>query len=116
MKHVYDWLEEPAKDDGEKQAKDWLDKFTRPAYDKYKEGWDKWLEARVLTCEWKGKRYQCTGASRMGDVWLKDDGSESFYDHRVHVEELSAWNLCENKELSQPEGIGDSGSSDAEKQ
>lgn len=97
MKHVYDWLEEPAKDDGEKQAKDWLDKFTRPAYNKYKEGWDKWLEARTLTCDWKGKRYQCTGASRMGDVWLRDDGSKSFYDHRVDVEELSAWNISVNR-------------------
>ena len=93
MKHIYEWLDEPAKNNEEKQAKEWLDKLTQPAYTKDKDGTDKWLNARKLTCEWKGKRYQCTGASRLGDVWLKEDGSNSFYDHRVDVEELSAWNV-----------------------
>jgi hypothetical protein len=89
--HVYEWLEEPSTDEGEKLAKEWLDKFTRPAYDKHKQGLNKWLAARELSCVWKGKRYRCTGASRMGDVWLQDEGSANFYDHRVDVTELSEW-------------------------
>lgn len=93
MKHVYDWLEEPPKDDGEKNAKEWLDKFCRPHYDKYKNKINEWLEERPLFCDWKGKRYQCSGASNMGDVWLKNENSENFYDHRVDVEELNNWKI-----------------------
>lgn len=91
MKHVYDWLEEPPQDDGEKIAKEWLDKFCRPEYYKYKNSINEWLEKRPLFCDWKGGRYQCSGASRMGDVWIKNKESENFYDHRVEVGELSNW-------------------------
>lgn len=93
MKHVYDWLDEPALNEGEKQAKDWLDKFTKPAYTKHVQKLDIWLNKHKLTCEYQGRRLQCTGASRMGDVWLKEDNSKSYYDYRVSVEELSNWEL-----------------------
>ena len=89
--HVYDWLERPPANDAEKDAKEWLDKFTRPVYTKYTEGIDDWLARYRVTVEWKGKRYTCSGASRMGDVWLKTEGSANYYDHRVNVEELSNW-------------------------
>ena len=89
--HVYEWLDMPSENEGERLAKEWLDRFTRPAYDKYMDGTDEWLSKRRLTVEWNGVRYQCVGASRMGDVWLKAEGSQSFYDHRVNVEELSNW-------------------------
>jgi len=89
--HVYDWLELPPINDAEKDAKEWLDKFLRPAYDKMTDGTDDWLALYQVTVEWKGNRYTCTGASRLGDVWLKKDRSENYYDHRVSVEELSNW-------------------------
>ena len=89
--HVYDWLELPPANDAEKDAKEWLDKFTRPAYTKHTEGINDWLARYRVTVEWKGKRYTCSGASRMGDVWLKTEGSVNYYDHRVNLEELSNW-------------------------
>lgn len=90
-KHVYDWLEEPPTNDAERDAKKWLDRFTRPAFTKSEDGSDKWLQRHKLTVEWCGKRYECTGASRLGDVWLKNEGSTNFYDHRVDVTELFNW-------------------------
>lgn len=91
MKHVYDWLDEPQKDEGEKSAKEWLDNFCRPEYFKMENGINEWLKERTITCDYKGKRYVCSGASTMGDVWIKKDGSKNFYDHRVDVEELNNW-------------------------
>jgi hypothetical protein len=89
--HVYDWLELTPTNDAEKDAKEWLDKFLRPAYQKWTDGTEEWLARRRVTIEWKGRRYTCSGASRMGDVWLKTEGSANYYDHRVNVEELSNW-------------------------
>lgn len=87
MKHVYEWLDEPPKNDAEKDAKEWLEQFIRQPSRKD----EKWLDQFTVTVTWKGARYICSGASRMGDVWLKSAGSHSFYDHRVNVEELSNW-------------------------
>lgn len=89
--HVYDWLDLPPANDMERDAKEWLNNYCKPAYTKYKEGIDKWLERYRVTVEWKGKRYVCSGASRMGDVWLKTEDSDNYYNHRVLVEELSDW-------------------------
>jgi len=89
--HVYDWLNLPPANDAERDAKEWLDKFCQPAYTKHENGVDKWLARYQVTVEWKGTRYICSGASRMGDVWLKTKDSTDFYDHRVDVEELSNW-------------------------
>lgn len=93
--HVYEWLELPSTSDGERDAKEWLDKFTLPAYDKYNLGIQDWLDKYIVTAEWKGSRYLCSGASRMGDVWLREEGSRAFYNHRVGVEELSNWERTE---------------------
>lgn len=94
--HVYEWIESPASNDAERDAKEWLDNFTLPSSMKR----EKWLARYRVTVEWKGKRYTCSGASRMGDVWLKTEGSSDFYDHRVNVEELSNW-----KRISLPSQI-----------
>jgi hypothetical protein len=104
--HVYDWLELPPVNDAEKDAKEWLDKFARLDHTKHAEGINDWLDRYRVTVEWKGERYTCSGASRMGDVWLKTEGSARYYDHRVYVEELSNWKriLLPNAESSQPEG------------
>lgn len=51
-----------------------------------------YLGALKLFCAYQGERYRCTGASRLGDVWLaKDHGRETGYDLRVNVDDCSAW-------------------------
>jgi len=91
---VWDWIGIPPKDEHEREAKEWLTRYLRPAYDKIADGTDKWLDARVVTCRWRDGRYRCVGASRLGDVWLRDEGSTRYYDHRVDVSQLSDW-ICE---------------------
>jgi len=50
------------------------------------------IKDRKLFCTYNGKRYRCTGASRMGDVWLTTDFSrEVGYDLRVVVSECKDW-------------------------
>ena len=45
-----------------------------------------------LYCNYEGRMYRCTGASRLGDVWLaKDFTRHTGYDLRVDVEECSEW-------------------------
>jgi hypothetical protein len=102
--HVYEWLNLPSASDGERDAKEWLDKFTLPAYDKYNQGIQKWLDQYHVTVEWKGSRYLCSGASRLGDIWLREEGSKAFYDHRVLLEELSNWERTkvEGSETDEP--------------
>jgi len=89
--HVYDWIDSPSEDPNETKAKEWLGKFCLPVYQKYGYCIDGWLKERIVSCEWNGRRIQCSGASRLGDVWLKEEGSASFYDYRVSVDELSNW-------------------------
>lgn len=85
--HVYEWLDQPAKDEPERLAKEWLEAFVKPAIEKDEE----WLGRYLLLCDYHGETYLCSGASRMGDVWLRAVGSPNFYDLRVDVEELSNW-------------------------
>jgi predicted RNase H-like HicB family nuclease len=45
-----------------------------------------------LFCTYEGKRYRCTGASRLGDLWLASNFErEHGYDLRVDVEKCSDW-------------------------
>lgn len=45
-----------------------------------------------LFCEYQGKKYRCTGASRFGDVWLTENFEEdSSYDIRVDIADCSNW-------------------------
>lgn len=58
--------------------------------------WDfrKFMQEKKLFATYKGERYRVTGASRMGDVWLrKDFDNDTGYDTgmRVAVDELSDW-------------------------
>ena len=89
--HIYAWLDLPPSNDAERDAKEWLSNFMLPASDRYKLCLNEWLSRYAVTVEWKGRRYICSGASRLGDVWLKSEGSASYYDHRVYVSELSGW-------------------------
>jgi hypothetical protein len=52
----------------------------------------KFMEPHKLFCTYLGHRYRCTGASRMGDVWLaKDFNRDMGYDLRVDLSECSNW-------------------------
>lgn len=54
--------------------------------------YQKFLGPLPLFCDYKEVRYRCTGASRMGDVWLaKDLSQEMGYDLRVNVAECLKW-------------------------
>ena len=58
---------------------------------------EKFMKDYKLFCTWEGKRYRCTGASRIGDVWLTPDFNQnSGYKHRVEVEECSEWGPTPN--------------------
>jgi hypothetical protein len=51
-----------------------------------------WLAKHRLFCSYQGRRYRCTGASRLGDVWLAaDHGRIHGYDLRVDVSECCDW-------------------------
>lgn len=85
--HVYDWLELPSANPAEADAREWLDMFCRPADEKDRA----WLGRYRVSVVWKGRRWICSGASAMGDVWIRDRNSAATYDHRVDVRELSGW-------------------------
>jgi hypothetical protein len=89
--HVYTWLDLPPLNDAERDAKEWLEKFVQnPDLNTHQEK-EEFLARYKVVCRWKGRLVHCTGASSMGDVWLRDKGSTNFYDHRVTVTELSNW-------------------------
>lgn len=96
--HVYDWLDQPAADENERLAKEWLEQFVRPADEKDRQ----WLDRYLLICDYQSETYHCTGASRMGDVWLRVVGSTNFYDLRVNVEDLSNWKRVERPPSTTP--------------
>lgn len=51
-----------------------------------------YLEGKRLFCDYQGKRYRVTGASRLGDIWLHSDFTEDTrYEHRVDLDECSNW-------------------------
>lgn len=93
QKHVYDWLDEISTDPGEIEAKEWLEQFCKPAIEKDHD----YLNRYKVTAVYYGRRFHVSGASRMGDVWLRDPGSKNFYDRRVNVDELSEWQRVELK-------------------
>lgn len=92
MAHVDTWLESAAasKDPGIRWAA-WFFHFRRlPAY--MQTAWKPYVEPLSLFCEYKGKYYRCTGASRFGDIWLQEDLSkEHGYTLRVDPIECSKW-------------------------
>lgn len=91
MTHIDDWIDSPCcRDDGERYAKFVFFYFRYPAWAKM--AFAQWMRQFPLFCTYGGKRYRCTGASRMGDVWLAENfNRESGYDLRVDVTQCSDW-------------------------
>lgn len=96
MKHIYDWINEPPKNETEKLVKEWFDKFCVPAMDC---DYD-FLSSKILSCSYKNKRYYCVGASHLGDVWLSNKLPKEMpcgYNYRVDIEECSDWKIKNKK-------------------
>lgn len=93
--HVDDWLDTPPADEAEAYAKRALEVARLPAAEKMR-----LTEAerhQPLFCDFRGTRYRCIGASRLGDVWLttKFDATHG-YELRVDVAECSGWAAASN--------------------
>lgn len=89
--HVDDFIfKHRSKSDEEKYAKFVLNYFRMPATllsDFYP-----WMKQFKLFCSYNGERYQVTGASRLGDVWLASDPEQKTgYEKRVNINECSEW-------------------------
>jgi hypothetical protein len=82
---------------------DFIDSYRTDAYASFvlhhfrlpstvKEKFNAFVADYKLFCSYHGKRYRCTGASRLGDVWLSSDFQrKTGYEHRVDVDECSDW-------------------------
>lgn len=100
MKHVDEWLDEPPRDERERQAKEFLEYCRRPASAQD----PLWRQYRILTCFYRGEWYRCTGASRLGDVFLRVDFDRWLgYDLRVDVAECSGWHLTCHQDKQPPD-------------
>lgn len=107
MIHVDDWLSTPSHSrEPEAYAKFVLTLARLPAWAQM--AYRPFTKQFELFCTYQGQRYRCTGASRMGDVWLaKDFSQENGYDHRVDVAECSDWGASPSPSLSNPSAITD---------
>jgi len=94
MTHVDDFIDKPVisspENRGRRYAQFFLNWKRMPAY--VKNNFAEFYGDIKLFCTHKGKRFRCTGASRMGDVWLTEDFTRDIgYDLRVDVDECSDW-------------------------
>ena len=92
MKHIDEWIEEMAMfgSEQEKYAAFFFHLKRLPAF--MTMGFEPYTNQFKLFCDYNGKTYRVTGASRMGDVWLaKNFEQDHGYDERVDVELCSNW-------------------------
>lgn len=82
---VFDWLNIPSGDEKEQTAKAWLLAFLQPASIKIKTGAEARLKQTRPRCLYRGKEYNVSGMSRLGDIWIREDDAPAhhFYSHRV---------------------------------
>lgn len=95
-KHVDEFIEEMADgsdtlDMGDAMYARWFLMHARlPAFMQFQ--FAKWIEPYQLFCTYEGKRYRCTGASRLGDVWLTADFKrKTGYELRVDLSKCTLW-------------------------
>ncbi len=90
MLHIDEWLDAPSADDAERYAKKCLEVARMSAADRWELPKDE--QNFLLFCTYRDARYRCTGASRLGDVWLTADyKQDTGYQKRVDVAECFAW-------------------------
>ena len=92
--HVDDWIsdldEDQPKDGNIFYARWVMMHFRLPAAMKY--NFNPFMQDKKLFCNYNNIRYRCTGASRLGDVWLTTDfNQEQGYELRVDVTQCSQW-------------------------
>ena len=88
MKHIDEFIDNPFNDD--KYARWVFNHFRLSA--SLKNAFAEFMSDCFLFCTYKGKRMRCTGASRLGDVWLTSDFNQDVgYELRVIVEDCSEW-------------------------
>lgn len=52
------------------------------------------IKSYKLVCKYDGEMYRVTGASRLGDIWLRKDHSKTLgYDKRVYIDQCSEFKL-----------------------
>lgn len=87
MTHVDDFIGDYSKD---KYARWFL--FLHRLSAAFQADFHEWITSYKLYCVYKDKKYRCTGASRLGDVWLTSDfDREMGYELRVDVDDCSNW-------------------------
>ena len=96
--HVDHWLDTPSIDPHENYAKFVIDYFRLPAWKQ--SAFEGYVMRYKLFCTYESVVYRCTGASRIGDVWLHSDHTAVIgYTLRVNVTDCSNWSsepsLCE---------------------
>lgn len=91
--HVDDYIDSP---DADPVAREFLDHARRPAILKDIQ----WMHANRPLVTWRGGTWMVVGASRLGDVWLRQVGGpeQPYYEHRVDVAELSDWRRPASRE------------------
>ncbi len=59
---------------------------------------DEFVLQHKLFCEFEGKQYRVTGASRMGDIWLTSKfNQDTGYEKRVSVSDCGHWSSYPTK-------------------
>lgn len=92
MKHIDEWIEEVAmsNDENAKYAAFFFHLKRLPAV--LRMGFESQTKQFKLFCTYAGEKYRCTGASRMGDIWLTSNFEQEIgYEKRVDVELCAGW-------------------------
>ena len=107
MVHIYDWLSYPEMLTTKAELKVWefLSWKTLPASES-SELTPKYLGLKVY-CKCAGIEYRITGASRFGDIWLKDNSPEleidldpNGYDKRVFIDSCYEFSYIDERETN----------------
>jgi hypothetical protein len=98
MTHIYEWLDDNEENKEVEKLWKYLDFRTRSVSWQYD---NKNLEPKYsCICDYKGKEYKITGASRLGDVWLHNDlRAEHGYVARVDIDDCSNFKYIDKPKL-----------------
>lgn len=103
MTHVDDWINSAGmrsaqiETDAERYAKFFFLLKRLPAV--MQGAFKEHIEKYQLYCEFEGRSWRVTGASRMGDVWLTSDfNQDAGYEERVDLAQCSNWSPTPPKE------------------
>jgi hypothetical protein len=89
--HIDEWLDTARMPSDPANYAAFVLEFARmPAWKQF--AYAPFMKQHKLFCTYRGERWRCNGASRMGDVWVtRNPHKEHGYDLRVAVNECSNW-------------------------